>query len=77
MGEQGRATGGTRPRRGARRGKQGAHKEEERGGGEEREGEGRGAHLGVQSGDHHLQNLGHHGGEREVEERKLLRGKMK
>jgi hypothetical protein len=33
--------------------------------------------LGSKSGDHRLQNLGHNGGrEREVEERKLLRGKI-
>jgi hypothetical protein len=49
-----------------------------RGRGREREGEGRGEVLssGSKSGDHRLQNLGHHGGEREVEERRLLRGKV-
>jgi hypothetical protein len=31
--------------------------------------------LGSKSGDHHLQNLGHNGEEREMEERMLLRGK--
>jgi hypothetical protein len=46
---------------GARR-EQGVHREEEREGGREREGEGRGAHLGdPNSGDHRLQDLGHHG----------------
>jgi hypothetical protein len=41
------------------------------------EGRGRGEELtlGSKSGDHRLQNLGHNGEEREVEERKLLRGK--
>jgi hypothetical protein len=43
----------------------------------ERKGEGRGEELilGSKSGDHRLQNLGHNREEREVEERKLLRGK--
>jgi hypothetical protein len=50
---------------------------QERRGGEERE-RGRGELTsGSKSGDHRLQNLGHHGGEREVEERRLLRGKIK
>jgi hypothetical protein len=31
---------------------------------------------GSKSGDHRLQNLGHNGEEREVEERKLLRGRI-
>jgi hypothetical protein len=56
----------------------GARREEERGGGgEEREGEGRGAHLeDPNSGDHRLQDLGHHG-EREIWEReRLLRGRI-
>jgi hypothetical protein len=41
------------------------------------EGRGRGEELtlGSKSSDHCLQNLGHNGEEREVEERKLLRGK--
>jgi hypothetical protein len=51
--------------------------EEMGGGGEEREGEGKGGELtsGSKSGDHRLQNLGHHG-EREVEERRLLLGRI-
>jgi hypothetical protein len=31
---------------------------------------------GSKSGDHRLQNLGHNGREREMEERRLLRGKI-
>jgi hypothetical protein len=48
------------------------------GGGEERERE-RGGELtsGCKSGDHRLQILGHNREEREMEERKLLRGKIK
>jgi hypothetical protein len=62
--------------KGCTKGLQGAHREEERGG-EEREGEGRGAHLGDPNfGDLRLQNLGHHGGERERWERRLLRGRI-
>jgi hypothetical protein len=63
------------------RGRQGRAGEGARGK-KEGEGEGkrereRGGQLtsGSKSGDHRLQNLGHNGGEREVEERKLLRGK--
>jgi hypothetical protein len=51
--------------RGARRGYRGARMEEERGGVERERGEGE-LTLGSKSGDHRLQNLGHHGGEREV-----------
>jgi hypothetical protein len=83
-----RGTGGSRAgtharggRAGSRAGeKKGARNEEERGGEGKREREGeRGGELtsGSRSGDHRLQNLGHHGGEREVEERRLLRGKIK
>jgi hypothetical protein len=62
--------------------KKGARAGKGRGGGgrgrERRRRKGRGAHLGdPNSGDHCLQNLGHHGGERERWERKLLRGKTK
>jgi hypothetical protein len=50
---------------------------ERRGGGGEERGRGEGELTsGSKSGDHRLQNLGHHGGEREVEERRLLRGKI-
>jgi hypothetical protein len=42
----------------------------------EREGEGRGAHLGDPNPAVTVIHLGHDGEEREVEERKLLRGKI-
>jgi hypothetical protein len=70
---------------GARRGLQGARREEERGGGREREregergrGQGRGEELtsGSKFGDHHLQNLGHHGRERWERERELCTGEL-
>jgi hypothetical protein len=74
-----------RPRRAHREGARGSTKGTRREGArgkKEGEGEGkrereRGGQLtsGSKSGDHRLQNLGHNGGEREVEERKLLRGK--
>jgi hypothetical protein len=62
-GEQGRAAGGPRPGRGKPGGAQGRRK----GRGRRRErGRGRGELTsGSKSGDHRLQNLGHHGGERE------------
>jgi hypothetical protein len=73
-----------RPRRGAHAGEIGGARGEEKGEGEgkrerERERE-RGGELtsGSKSGDHRLQNLGHHGGERERggRERRLLRGRI-
>jgi hypothetical protein len=61
--------------RGARTGRPRGGRRKGRGRGRERE---RGGELtsGSKSCDHHLQNLGHHGGEREVEERRLLREKI-
>jgi hypothetical protein len=75
-----------RARGAARRGRardwagEGSRAGEEKGRGKEREREReRGGKLtsGSKSGDHRLQNLRHHGGEREVEERRLLCGKIK
>jgi hypothetical protein len=81
--------GGVRGRRGGGRGatlggRQGAtqggrtgKKEGEGEGKRERERGGEGELTSrSKSGDHRLQNLGHHGGEREVEERRLLREKI-
>jgi hypothetical protein len=68
-------------RRGAALG--GAEGAEQGGRARKKEGEGkrereRGGELtsGSKSSDHHLQNLGHHGEERDVEERRMLRGKI-
>jgi hypothetical protein len=78
-GEQGSADGEPRPRRGVRVGGNKGHAGKKKGEGEEKRERERGGELtsGSKSGDHRLQNLGHHRGEREVEERKLLRGKIK
>jgi hypothetical protein len=77
-GEHGGAGGARRGGHGGAR--WGARGGRRRGGEEKREREReRGGELtsGSKSGDHRLQNLGHHGGEREMEERRLLRGKIK
>jgi hypothetical protein len=79
VGAQGRGRGGRRGR--GVDGEQGARDGEKEGevkGKRERERE-RGGELtsGSKSGDHRLQNLGHHGGERDGRERRLLRGKIK
>jgi hypothetical protein len=75
-GAQGRGVGGEPPG-GARRREEGRALGRRKGRemGRER-GRGRGELTsGSKSGDHRLQNLGHHG-EREVEERRLLRGRI-